>query len=122
LGHEVKVPVWPEDRTDMLEAQKHFFEFEKQHLPWEDWMSKYKGQAMREHFAKILWSEAILVVNEEKHGVAGYIGGNTLMELGLAFHLEKPIYLLNPIPDVRYRAEIVGMEPRVLQGDLTALS
>ena len=122
VGHEVQMPVWPEENVEMKEAQKQFFEFEKQHLPWQDWMSEYKGKAIREHYAKIIWSDAILVVNEEKRGVPGYIGGNTLMEMGLAFHLTKPIYLLHEVPDLGYRAEILGMQPVLLNGDLSQLN
>ena len=33
-GHEVQMPVWPADNNEIKEAQKKFFEFEKQHLPW----------------------------------------------------------------------------------------
>lgn len=93
MGHEVKRPdvFWPKDAA-ICPADK-------------------KAEAIREHFAKIEWSDAIVVVNSEKNGVAGYIGGNTLMEMALAFHLKKPIYLTQTAPDVSYREEILGMLP-----------
>lgn len=72
-----------------------------------------------EHFAKIDTSEAILVVNEEKHGTPGYIGGNTLMEIAYAYAQRLDIFLLNPVPDVSYADEIRGMHPTILEGDLT---
>ena len=71
-----------------------------------------------EHFAKIDTSEAILVVNEEKHGTPGYIGGNTLMEIAYAYAQRLEIFLLNPVPEVSYADEIRGMHPIVLGGDL----
>ncbi len=74
-----------------------------------------KAEAIREHFAKIQWADAIAVINPEKKGTAGYIGGNTLMEMALAFHLEKEIYLMHDIPEVSYREEILGMLPRKLE-------
>lgn len=40
-------------------------------------------------------AEVLLVVNEEKRGISGYIGSNTLIEIGMAFALHKPIYLLH---------------------------
>lgn len=69
---------------------------------------------MKAHFTKIEWSDAILVANYDKKGIAGYIGGNTLMEIGLALHLDKKIYLLNRIPDVPYDEEIRATQPKVI--------
>src|SRR3990167_4062096 len=63
-------------------------------------------------------ADAILVCNYDKNGIAGYVGANTLLEMGLAFHLRKPIYLLNAIPEVSYKEEILGMQPIVIDGDL----
>ena len=73
---------------------------------------------IRSHFEKIEWANAILVTNYEKNNIANYIGPNTLMEMGLAFYLKKPIYLLNPIPDCPWKEEILGVEPVVINGDL----
>ncbi len=72
------------------------------------------------HFKKIEDSEAILVLNYEKNGVKNYIGGNTLMEIALAFYLGKKIFLWNPIPlEVSYEEEIFGMNPIILNQDLS---
>lgn len=73
---------------------------------------------MRGHFDKVVWADVILVCNYDKSGIVAYIGPNTLLEMGLAFHLQKPIYLLNPIPEVSYKEEILGMQPTVIDGDL----
>lgn len=81
-----------------------------------------KTALMRGHFDKVAVGDAILVVNSEKHGVKGYIGGNVLMEMALAFHLHKPIYVLNPLPvDSPLEEEIIGLEPIVINNDLTKL-
>ena len=82
---------------------------------------KLKQKYIDEHFAKIDASEAILVVNETKHGVEGYIGGNTLIEMARAYGQGLDIFLLNPIPDMSYTDEIRGMRPTVLGGSLDAL-
>ncbi len=71
-----------------------------------------KAEAIREHFTKITWADAIVVVNENKKGIAGYVGGNTLMEMALAFHLGKTIYLTQQVPELSYKEEILGMLPR----------
>lgn len=74
-----------------------------------------------EHFAKIDMSEAILVVNETKEDIDGYIGGNTLIEIAHAYSQGLDIFLLNPIPEMSYTDEIRGMHPIILNGDLDIL-
>ncbi len=72
------------------------------------------------HYEHILDSDAILIVNLEKRGVANYIGGNALMEMGQAYVNGKKIYLLNDIPTaLPYLDEIVAMDPVCLHGDLS---
>ena len=44
------------------------------------------------------------------------------MEMGLAFHLNKPIYLLQTIPQQDSTEEILGMEVIELHGDLQQLA
>ena len=79
-----------------------------------------KRTAIIDHFKKIEWGDAILVANFEKRGIEGYIGGNTLIEIGLAFYLKKPIYILNPVSsELSYKQEIYGMGPVLLAGDLS---
>src|SRR3990167_6663602 len=56
-----------------------------------------KKKLMDEHFKEVERSDAILVVNDEKHGVAGYIGPNAFMEMAVAYYLKKPIYILNGV-------------------------
>ncbi len=81
-----------------------------------------KAERMREHNNKIVEGDAILVVNEEKKGMPGYIGGNVLMEMAIAFHCGKPIYVLNPVLDSSpFYEEILGMGPIFLFGDLTKI-
>ena len=59
----------------------------------------------------------------DKNGIKGYIGGNTLIEIGMAFDRKIPIFLMNEIPDdeipdgVNYREEIVAMEPIIIGQD-----
>lgn len=40
-------------------------------------------------------ADVLLVVNEDSKGIMGRVGSNTLIEIGMAFALKKPIYLLN---------------------------
>lgn len=81
-----------------------------------------KAALIRAHFDEITRSDAILVVNDEKHGVPNYIGGNVLMEMALAFHLKKPIFILNDYSlDTPLDEEIRGLLPIVLRGDLSGI-
>ena len=78
-----------------------------------------KAKLMKAHFKKVVGAGAILVLNYEKNGVQGYIGGNGLMEMAIAFHYKKPIYVLNPVPEsLTIYEEIMGMQPVMLNGDL----
>jgi len=77
---------------------------------------------MKKHFKLIAKSDAILVVNDTKNNIRGYIGGNTLMEMGLAFYLKKPIFLLNPISKKSpFYEEVMGMFPKILDNDLSKI-
>ncbi|MFA6601537.1 MAG: hypothetical protein WCT02_01575 [Candidatus Paceibacterota bacterium] len=82
---------------------------------------KIQHDYIRQHYNGIVESDAIFIVNLEKKGVGGYIGGNVLMELGFAYINHKKIFLLNPIPDLPYREEIEAVLPIVLDGDLSKI-
>ena len=69
------------------------------------------------HFDNIKKADAILVVNPTRKGIKNYIGGNTLMEMGFAYYLKKPIYLLHPIPKLSYYEEIRDVQPIILNAN-----
>lgn len=80
---------------------------------------KYEQDAIREHWKLIQKSDVVLILNYEKHGIPGYVGGNSFLEMGFAYILNKPIYLLYQIPKMPYyETEIIAMKPRVINGDL----
>jgi len=126
LGHEVQIPQLA------LEVPKEFGggrevyfgqyieenggmdAFAPEHEIW-----NLKEGAIRDHYEKIDWADAILVINHEKRGVKGYVGGNTLIEIGVAFYSKKPVYILNHISsELSYKQEILGMKPVILEGNL----
>lgn len=80
--------------------------------------TKIEFDFIREHFKKIEQADAILILNYEKKGIAGYIGGNTFLEMGYAFGLDKKVYLLHPIPEMDYKTEMYAIQPIILDGDL----
>lgn len=129
-GHEVFIPLLSNDAPiEMGGGKKINFgkyveenggmdAFPPRHEIW-----NLKEKAIIDHYDKIEWCDAIVVSNHDKKGIAGYIGGNTLIEIGVAFFLKKPIYILNPIsPELSYRQEIYGMKPVFLDGDITVIS
>lgn len=60
-------------------------------------------------------------MNEPKKGIDGYIGGNTLLEMGYAYRQGLDIFLLHPLPEeMGYADEIRGLHPIVLDNSLDA--
>jgi len=128
-GHEVKIPELAlEVPQEFGGGRKVYFgqyieenggidAFPAEHQIW-----NLKGGAINDHYEKIHWCESILVINHEKRGISGYVGGNTLIEIGVAFYLKKKIYLLNPVSsELSYKQEIMGMKPVVVNGDFFLL-
>ncbi len=83
--------------------------------------NKIHGDLLKKYFEIIKDSDAIFVVNFEKHNIPNYIGRNTFLEMAFAHILDKPIYLENPIPEMLYKDEIIAMQPTILNGNLTKL-
>ncbi len=59
---------------------------------------KIEYDFIREHFRKIQQADAILVLNHDKKGIKNYIGGNTFLEMGVAFWLDKKYFFSTPFP------------------------
>jgi len=122
LGHEVKL--WPsrlKDENGKPISVTEYYKIRHSANNDEKWVWDRKAEAVLEHFEKVAWSDAILVANYDKKDVKGYIGGNTLMEMGLAFFLKKKIYLLNQVPELPYKEEILGVKPIIINGDLSKI-
>lgn len=82
---------------------------------------KIKYDLIRDYYSKIVDSDAILIANYEKKGVKGYIGGNTLLEMGFAYSNRRNIFMVNPAPDMSYKAEVEAMQPIIIGEDLTKI-
>jgi hypothetical protein len=78
--------------------------------------------AIRTYWNIIKDCSAVLIANFDKHQIKNYIGGNTFLEMGFAHVLNKPIYLLNDIPDQSYTDEIRAMQPIVIDGNLQKIN
>lgn len=81
-----------------------------------------KRALMNGHFKKIINGDAILVANFDKKGIKGYIGGNVFMEITIAYHYKKPVFILNDVSeDSSIIEEIRAVEVKFLKGSLAKL-
>jgi hypothetical protein len=115
LGHSVKVPC----DVDLHLDDSGFID----NLD-ADYEHCIENNIMKTCMDKIAESDAILVMNHSKNGVNGYVGTSSLMEIGLAYYLEKKIFLLFPTPlssEARWAHEVRIMQPVVLDGDLSKI-
>lgn len=115
MGYQVKLPF-----TALIMKRKNDFDV-SHYKTWFQNSKNYVRKALliRRHFDKIVKSDAVLIVNFTKNGQAGYIGGNALMEMGIAFHFKKPIFIYNKISDSSpHKEEILGMLPIFINQDL----
>jgi len=121
-GFEVLIPPSqvPGENGELIDA-KEYYKHKKSSPKERNWIWSHHSDRIHAHFDKVAKGDAILVANYDKNGITNYIGPNTLMEMGLAFHLRKPIYLLNPIPEISYTEEIRGMTPIVIKGNFDAI-
>lgn len=113
MGHTALVP----KSIELMDTQGYVHPEEDE----ERITAKIEHDFIRAHFAKVQDADAILVLNYDKKGIAGYIGGNTFLEMGYAFGRGKKIFLLHPIPDMDYRTEMHAMQPIILNGDFTRI-
>jgi hypothetical protein len=118
LGHEVTIPQTAEM---ILNGKVTFDQIMKEKGNGEISNRAIKQGSFKYYFEKIKEVDAILILNFEKRGIEGYIGGNTFLEMGFAHILNKKIFLLNKIPEMLYRDEIKAMQPVVLNGDLSKI-
>jgi len=109
MGHAVVLPEFTHEYASMETTDRMHTESAK---------NKVEYDLIRGYFEEIKNCDAILVVNIDRKGIKGYIGGNSFLEMGFAYVLNKKIYLLNPLPEMIYTDEISAMDPIVLNGDL----
>lgn len=113
LGHTVLVP----DAALKMERDRNFDVKEFFIKYYGKDFDAQKAKAIKAHFDKITESEAVLIINNTKHGIDGYIGPNVLMEMALAFHYNLKIFVLNQVPQTSpFIEEINAMSPVVLDG------
>ncbi len=112
MGHDVFVSQFAAGYVGKSDAEKEALTLH----------NKNNNDAIRAFWEKIRASDAILVLNYDRRGIANYIGGNTLMEIGFAHVLGKKIFLLNPVPEIEfYKSEIEACKPAIINGDFSLI-
>jgi nucleoside 2-deoxyribosyltransferase len=115
MGHSVKIPT---DARDIVNGNHNPDDLES------DYNHCVENDIMRTHFKFIEESDAILVLNPNKNDIKGYIGTSSLMEIGLAHHFYKKIFLLQPLPhysEQRWAHEVSIMQPIIIDGDFSKI-
>jgi hypothetical protein len=113
LGHTALVPI----SLTLIEKEG----YKKPVTVEERLVAETRYNFIGEHFKKIEASDAILVVNPLKYDIDHYIGGNTFLEMGIAFYLGKKIFILYELPKMSYELELASMRPIILHGKLDTL-
>ena len=84
--------------------------------------TRIKNRLTKENFKNVENSDILFIINPTHRSVINYVGGNAFMEMVLAFYLNKPIYLLNDIPDnMSYTEEMKSFYPVVVRNYETLL-
>ncbi len=123
-GHIVNIPYFTQLITDGKFSFEEYLRIKEEGKDINLRM-KQEIDLIQRYWDLIKNSDVVLVLNTEKKGVNGYIGGNTLIEMGFAYVLKKKIYLFNPIPKrniiMHYIDEIKDIDPIVINGNLSLL-
>lgn len=84
--------------------------------------AKIDTDSNHKHVDKVREADVVLVCNYTKNGIENYIGANSFAEMFTAYYFNKPIYTLNPLPDMPYiDDELQSFEVVVLDGDLSKI-
>lgn len=111
LGHNATIPVG----TEPHQEDETYVDNLKDNMGY-----CIKNNVMKRNFDLVAKNDAVLAINHRKNGIGGYIGVSVLMEMAVAHHLNKKIFVLNNIPhfnDVRWAHEVAIMRPVILDGD-----
>jgi hypothetical protein len=112
LGHQVTLPTFTEDYAKLVTHGE---------MHRESAQNKIDHDLIRKYYELIKEHDVCLTLNIERKSIPGYIGANSLIEIAFAHVLNKPNYLLNQIPEMDYKDELVAMRPIVINGDFTKI-
>jgi nucleoside 2-deoxyribosyltransferase len=121
MGHSVDIPKYSQ-KIIAGEVTLEEFMAEKNARGDGKFREDAEEDLILRYYNLIKESDAILVLNVEKKGIAGYIGANVFLEIGFAYALEKKIFLYNNIPEMMHKDEVVAMKPIVINQDFSKIN
>lgn len=120
LGHEVLMFPMEIRICGKNVPVKEYYRMRKENLTGD--MLDVKAQLVNDHIKKIEDSDAVLVLNFDKDGKEGYVGGNVFLEMGIAHYLGKKIFIWKePSSVLPYFEEIASLKPIVIGRDLNKI-
>jgi hypothetical protein len=117
LGHETELPY---NTRQIMKGEISLEEYTKHKEQHGDrsFRDNATEDLIKRYYKLISESDRVLIANFDKKDQKNYIGGNALIEMAFAHINEKPLYILNEIPENSYTDEILAMKPIVLHGNL----
>ena len=77
--------------------------------------TKIKNRLTKDNISNVEKCDCLLILNHNHRGIENYVGGNSFIEMIIAFYLKKPIYLLHEIPEgMAYTEEIKALFPVIV--------
>lgn len=77
--------------------------------------TQIKNRLTDENIRNVETADALLILNYTHRGIENYVGGNSFLEMVIAYYLHKPIFLLNNIPSgMPYTEEIKALYPVII--------
>jgi hypothetical protein len=125
LGHLVEIPLFSQKIAQGELTTPEFIK-NKETAGGDIKMRQAQSADLIQRYWNLIKSaDAILVLNLEKKGIANYIGGSVLLEMGFAYGHGKKIFLYNPLPQkserIHYLDELIDLKPIIINGDLNML-
>lgn len=77
--------------------------------------NRIKNKLNYENMRLVERCDALYILNDDHRGFSGYIGGNSFLEMCIAFYLSKPIYIAKEFSNnLPYSEEIHSFQPVLL--------
>lgn len=81
----------------------------------EEEFNAIKNRLSRQNAALVQAADIVYILNETHRGIDNYVGGNSFFEMSIAFFLDRPIWLMKPIPEgMPYTEEIKSFNPTIV--------
>jgi hypothetical protein len=74
-----------------------------------------KHRLSRENAELVASTDVLYILNADHRNIPNYVGGNSFYEMSIAFFLNRPIWLMNEVPDnMPYTEEIRSFFPKIV--------